>query len=219
MSKQKKFNIILDLDETLLSTIDVDDPNDLGELKDNKEAREKVLGNKNAFKYHNFVITPRPHLDKFLDFLFANFNVSIWTAASKDYACFIADNIVAPKNSNRKLSYFFFDTHRNISETFYKAPKKLDTLWTHFNLGRDFNSKNTIIIDDLPDVNISQPENTYQIRPFDVRKKGAESDRKLSELMKVLSDNLPALNGSSSQDRDSARRNITSRIKLSSKRA
>jgi hypothetical protein len=215
MSKRKKFNIILDLDETLLSTVDIEDNDDLGELKDDKETRDKILGNKNAFKYYNFVITPRPQVQPFLDFLFTNFNVSIWTAASKDYACYIADNIIAPKNTNRKLSCFFFDMHRNVSETVYKAPKKLETLWTHFNLGKDFSLGNTIIIDDLPDVKISQPENTYRIRPFDVRKKGHEKDKELLKVMKILSDNLAGLSGASSQDRDSARKRVTSQIKRS----
>jgi hypothetical protein len=218
MSK-RKFNIILDLDETLLSTVDIEDPEDLGVLKDDKETKDKVVGNKNALKYYNFVITPRPHLQSFLDFLFKNFSVSIWTAASKDYACHIAENMIVPKGSNRKLSCFFFDMHRNISESLYNAPKKLDTLWKQFNLGEDFTKRNTIIIDDLPDVKNSQPGNTYKIPPFDVRRKGHEKDRELIKITKLLSDNLAGLIQSSSQAQDYARERITSQTKTSSKRS
>jgi len=203
MSK-RKFNIILDLDETLLSTLDIEDENDLKDLKDLKD-----LQTKHALKFYSFLITPRPHLQDNLDFLFTNFNVSIWTAASKDYACYIADNLVAPRKSNRKLSCFFFDMHRDISEKIYNAPKKLETLWSHFKLHDEFNEKNTIIIDDLLDVKKSQPSNTYQIPAFDVRKAGYEQDVELKKLKKLLSDNLVGLNQSSSLARDSARKKIT----------
>lgn len=203
MSKHK-FNIILDLDETLLSTVDIKDKNDTKGVND-----LDALQMKTEFKFYDFLITPRPYLQDFLKFLFTNFNVSIWTAASKDYACYIVDNLITPAKSNRKLTCLFFDMHRNISEKIYNAPKKLELLWSHFNLYDDFNEKNTIIIDDLQDVKKSQPSSTYQIPAFDVRKAGYENDRELKKLKKLLSENLVGLNQSSSLARDSARKKIT----------
>jgi TFIIF-interacting CTD phosphatase-like protein len=207
MSKHK-FNIILDLDETLLSTVDIKDKKDLEgvTVKDLKVLKK----NKDALRFDDYLITPRPHLQEFLDFLFKNFNVSIWTAASKEYACFIANELITPRNkSKRKLSCFFFDTHRDISEKIYKAPKKLETLWQQFKLRDDFNKKNTIIIDDLPDVKNSQPEYTYQIPAFDVRKNNYVNDEELKTLMKLLSENLKDLTHSYGLNLDSARRKIT----------
>jgi hypothetical protein len=212
MSKHK-FNIILDLDETLLSTVDIADENDMKGIKD-----RKILENKNTIKFYTYVITPRPHLQEFLDFLFKNFNVSIWTAATKDYACHIAEHLITPKKSKRKLSCFFFDTHRDISEKIYKAPKKLETLWNQFKLRDDFNKENTIIIDDLHDVKKSQSANTYKIPAFDVRKDSHTKDDELVKLMKLLSDNLKGLNHSSETTRYSARKTITSQKIPSSKR-
>ena len=39
----------------------------------------------------HYKVFERPGLQEFLDYLFANFNVSVWTAASKSYALFIID--------------------------------------------------------------------------------------------------------------------------------
>jgi hypothetical protein len=50
-----------------------------------------------------YIIFERPGLQQFLTFLFKNFNVSIWTAASKDYALFIIDKIIIAGNKNRKI--------------------------------------------------------------------------------------------------------------------
>lgn len=146
MSNKK--NIIFDLDETLISAISKED-----------EFDEKLHSNRyNIFKkrdeyddmdgyYHVF---SRPGLQKFLDFAFKNFNVSVWTAASKDYALFIIENIIL-KNKNRKLDYIFFSYHCDISKKVKKGIKDLTTLWDLAKIP-GYTEYNTIIIDDNPDV-------------------------------------------------------------------
>ena len=114
-----------------------------------------------------YIVFERPHLQKFLDYLFKNFNVSIWTAASKDYACFIIDNIVL-QDKNRKLDYIFFSYHCDISKKKKKrAQKSLELLWDIFKLPK-YNKKNTIIIDDYDHVHKTQPENCILVEPFNV---------------------------------------------------
>ena len=64
----------------------------------------------------------RPHLQTFLDYAFAHFDVSIFTAADKDYALFIAENIVLTK-PGRKLKYLFYGYAATLSENYYESPE------------------------------------------------------------------------------------------------
>ena len=83
----KHMNIILDLDNTIISAEETDKFN----FKKNKNKTLK-------FSFHNmddyYIIFERPNIQVFLDFIFKNFNVSIWTAATKDYALFIIENVI-----------------------------------------------------------------------------------------------------------------------------
>ena len=101
-------NILLDLDQTLIAALS---PDELDEKKHSKKMQK--------FKYYNmdgeYTIFERPYLQEFLDYLFDkknNFNVSVWTAASKDYALFIIGNIILKKDKpERKLDFIFFSYH------------------------------------------------------------------------------------------------------------
>jgi TFIIF-interacting CTD phosphatase-like protein len=96
----KKGNFILDLDQTLISA----EPTEEYDFQKNKNKAKKII-------FHNmddyYLVFERPDLQKFLTYLFDNFNVSIWTAASKYYALFIIDKIVLAGNKNRKIIYSF----------------------------------------------------------------------------------------------------------------
>ena len=81
-----KPNIILDLDQTLISA-EVSEEHNFKKY----EMKSKLFDYKDMDGY--YIVYERPGLQKFLDYLFENFNVSIWTAASKDYALFIIEKI------------------------------------------------------------------------------------------------------------------------------
>jgi len=107
-----KPNVFLDLDQTLISAESIS--------ADNKEFDFKIDGNKaKKFRYKImdscYIVFERPGLQKFLDFLFANFNVSIWTAASKDYALYVIENIIINKKKSRHINWTFFSYHCDIS--------------------------------------------------------------------------------------------------------
>jgi hypothetical protein len=76
MSKHKRINVVLDLDQTLVSAEDWN-------TQDFKKYKKKAK----KFQFHDmdgyYIVFERPNLQSFLDYLFANFNVSVWTAASK----------------------------------------------------------------------------------------------------------------------------------------
>ena len=83
-----KSNIILDLDQTVISA-------EASEELDFKKYQEKskLFRSDNMDGY--YMVYSRPYLQEFLDYIFKNFNVSIWTAASKDYALFIIEKIIS----------------------------------------------------------------------------------------------------------------------------
>ena len=117
-----RMNIILDIDETLGHNI-------------NKRLWEMVPDeDKKKYKTMDFfgnVFVIRPHIKQFLKFLFDNFNVSIWTLGSRDYAIWVAHNILIDGNKNRHVKNVMWSTHDSfasqISENTYG--KDLKYLW------------------------------------------------------------------------------------------
>jgi len=170
-----KPNIVLDIDQTLISA----EPTEEYDFKKNKEKAKK-------FTYHNmdgyYVVFERPGLQPFLDYLFKTFNVSIWTAASKDYACFIIDKIILPSDKpGRTLDYVFCSYHCDISKKIKKGSKNLTLLKDSFLLS-DYDLSNTLIIDDYDEVLKTQPSNCIFAEAFEFSKNGSENDDFLIKL-------------------------------------
>ena len=133
-----------------------------------------------------YMVYSRPYLQEFLDYIFKNFNVSIWTAASKDYALFIIEKIILDKKVDRKLDFIFFSYHCDISKKTKKYSKELCTLWDIHKLP-GYSSKNTVIIDDFKtDVHKSQPNNCIISPPFKFTKDGSENDTFLKDIIPQL---------------------------------
>lgn len=170
-----KINIYLDLDETLIYSIDI--------------SRKKALPSTiDHFTYHNFenhyVILERPNLQPFLDWLFENFSVSVWSAASPDYVKYIVDHvIVGNKYKKRKLQRVLNSDNCDKSQLLYgeDALKKLAMLWEYYKLP-NHTVDNTILLDDLC-LNIrAQPENSLRIKKFI----GKHDDNELSKVKTKL---------------------------------
>lgn len=172
---ETKNKIILDLDETIISAISIDE-------FDADKYNDKIQ----LFEYEDmdgyYYVFLRPGLQDFLDYLFKNFDVSVWTAASKDYALFIIEKIILSK-PNRKLDYIFFSYHCDISKKIKKGIKDLSILWDEYSLP-GYNAKNTLIIDDNPDV--KKTGYCIKVPEFDFTKEGSENDEYLKKLRKKL---------------------------------
>ena len=163
----KKVNILLDLDQTVIS----------GEYTSDVDVKvDNMKGLKYSEMDNEYVIFQRPGLQRFLDFLFANFNVSVWTAASKLYATFIIKNIIL-KKSNRKLNYILFMYHTEISNSFGRGLKDLSLLKTLFKF-KNFHKNNTFILDDNDDVKETNGPNCFAVKPFEYFKYGLDADEK-----------------------------------------
>ena len=181
--KHKRLNICLDLDQTLIwaGTNKEYMPHKYPEIK--KKAAGKPFGKNNITNMDNlYTIFERPGLQEFLDFLFDNFNVSVWTAASKDYALFVIKNIIYKKNKeSRKLDWIFFSYHCDISKCTKKGTKDLSLLWDDYKLD-GFSKNNTFIIDDYDEVYETQRKNCIAISPFNFTDEGSEHDSHLKNL-------------------------------------
>jgi len=179
-------NVILDLDNTLLCAIEMD--------YYKKHKKEFELLDQKLEKIEmdiSYRIYERPNLHQFLEYVFSNFNVCIFTAASKDYALFIFDNIIKKHVRNATVDVFLHYYHTEISEQYYNSPKDLRLLWEKF--PTNFKPSNTIIVDDLKDVKDANGYNCINIKGFEVvdEDKGevnndAIKDNELLHVMDVL---------------------------------
>lgn len=173
-----KLNIILDLDQTIISAEAVED-------YDFKKYKEKAK----KFTYKDmdgyYIVFERPGLQKFLTFIFKNFNVSVWTAASKDYALFIIEKIIIAGKKNRKLDWIFFSHHCDISKNMKDGSKDLRLLFEDFEL-EGYNKNNTVIIDDYDEVYKTQPDNCIIAVPFEFTDDNSENDDFLMKLQPEL---------------------------------
>lgn len=177
---RKKMNIVLDLDQTVISAEAYEDYN----TKHNKRKAKK-------FSYEDmdgyYVVFERPGLQPFLDFLFSNFNVSVWTAASKDYALFIIEKILL-KKPGRKIDWIFFSYHCEISKKIKKRTKHLHMFWEKYEM-EGYNVNNTIILDDYDEVYNTQKNNCIFMKPFEFTEDDSENDNFL-QLIKPHLENI-----------------------------
>ena len=141
-----KLTLVVDLDETLIKSMD------RRQAKSHQEqaAVLKKLGLGPYDMAGHYAVWERPGLQPFLDFIFHNFNVVIWTAASKDYCGFIVNRVVCPvEKPKRQLSLCLWSDHGEASEREYQSPKSLDWLWGIMKLkGYEMNEHNCLGLDD-----------------------------------------------------------------------
>ena len=164
-------NILLDLDNTLVSSLAFD------EEKPHHRKHMKHYTWKDMEGYYK--VFERPGLQPFLTFLFKHFNVSVWTAASKSYALFIIDHFLFEGHPERKLDYVFFAHHCKQSRKRMASQKHLAMLWSEFKL-KGYRPDNTFIIDDHPKVYAAQPERCIKVRPFEFTDKQSYKDNELT---------------------------------------
>ena len=173
-----KTNICLDLDQTLISA----EPSEEYNFTKNKQKSKKFI-------YHDmdgyYIVFERPGLQEFLNYLFENFNVSIWTAASKDYALFIIDKIILNNNPNRKLDYIFFSYHCDLSKNMKKGSKDLSMLWDIYKI-KGYTKDNTVILDDYDEVHNTQPGNCIVANAFEFTNDKSDQDNFLEKLIPYL---------------------------------
>ena len=143
--------VLLDIDETLVCTLNKDEKKLLAE--DKKEQLEKIL---KVYKMDDYyTVHERPNVQKFLDYLFKNFKVSIWTAASLSYVLAIIEKTFFENHPERELEYLFHWDHCKDCEKKLGYFKQISHLQNTYKLPEFGN--NSILIDDRDD-NAEQKE-------------------------------------------------------------
>ena len=137
-------DLVLDLDGTLIA-----------QFPKNHEERESIL--------------PRPHVKEFLSFCFANFRVSVWTAASERWG----------RKVTRKLGM-----HRKLHRLHCGA-RILRTRSTQYvvkELRTRFGLRHTVIVDDNADTYALNQDSAVPISTFE----GMDGDTELLEVRTKL---------------------------------
>ncbi len=138
----------------------------------------------------SYRIFQRPNLQRFLSFVFKHFRVSVWTAASKEYAIFIIENILLRGYVDRRIDYVFFSHHcRTKLKSCRKKVnnyKNLLLLNSEFGLAYDLNK--TFILDDNANVYKIQPSNCIHVKSFDIENETVDKtdDQLISAIMPKL---------------------------------
>ncbi len=170
-----KLNIILDLDNTIVNTLPI-------------EKAQDFMNNFHYSFYRNFfysdVMIARPGLDEFLDWLFSNCRVSVFTHADKEYALAVINELILQGKKNRKLDFIYYRYHVNMGLELYNGYKDLRLIWDDYKVF-DYYPSNTIIIDDNPIVKQTNPYNTIRIYPFDASQESI-NDNQLEQVKKYI---------------------------------
>jgi len=173
--------ILLDLDETLIHS----------EEFPRLEPSMKDFDFKVSFESDNsfwYMTKKRPFLKEFLEFLFTNFDVGIWTASGEDYALKIIENIGIDKS---KLKCFYtkencslrldYETNRYYGLKNLQKLKKKGWAKSYTNrTGKIRELNKVLIVDDISETAINNRDNLVLIKPF-------YFDDKDTELLKLIS--------------------------------
>jgi hypothetical protein len=178
-----KINLVLDLDNTLISS---------------KEMNHPIVDELKHIRMENYYrVYLRPYLQEFLDFAFKNFNVCIWTAASKSYAFFVNKRIVEEPRKydsdfimldkpTRKIKILLYGRNCEESMSLFSSESPKDLKYLFVQEDKIFTKCNTIIIDDLAEVNEVNKGNSIRIPYFDSENNGASEDDFLLRTMDIL---------------------------------
>lgn len=179
--------IVLDLDETLIHSLDAESKDELLSLYSD-EAPNSPLSLRN--RIHDvplkgdktITVVERPFLQEFLRDIFRYFEcVIVWTAGKEHYANAIVDTIFKEKRPTAVYNW----NHCRKREHSYDKP--LRYLAEDPNIGADLNR--TIIVDDRPENFADNPENGVVIPPF----LPCENSARIDYALPILSDWLGSL--------------------------
>ena len=181
MSKvQNKQTLLLDLDETIIST----ERKSLAWAKSSglDYAIDTTSGDDPGCK-NPHIIFARPHLKRFLDFVFSRYRVGVYTAATQDYALLVIKSFFG-----RHSPKFIFTRRHLCLNVNSKGPKEIASLLrsevnTTLPQAQQMTERDTFLLDDNTDCSRHQPANVIVAEPFKARK---TRDDFLERLMKAM---------------------------------
>lgn len=173
---ESKKLIVLDLDATLISAQSLEKYN----ASKNKRKASKFTKQFTMDDYYK--VFARPHLDVFLDYIFSNFSVAVWTAASQLYALSIIENLILTK-PDRQLDFILFDYHNEHSIDNASGTKDLKYLESFYGIN-DYDDM--VIIDDFEDVVAVNKDRAIKAPFFEFKKRNSHNDAFLLKVIQKL---------------------------------
>ncbi|CAL44709.1 22.4 kDa CTD phosphatase [Spodoptera frugiperda ascovirus 1a] len=170
--------IFLDLDNTLICSLRV--------RSAESDTAKTVNGLVPTIVFADYEVYKRPHLDEFLTYLFDNFRVAVWTAASRDYAAVITSEFILRNHPDRELELFLSGEDTRIASEELGGVKNLNALWDLWDVSSVMDRGDALIIDDLPDVFTTQPDKCIPIVAYYAQDPRAVKDDALQQVMDDL---------------------------------
>jgi hypothetical protein len=170
MSLKKRKLVVLDLDNTCICAKEKHEIRTVAnsDFYTGVHAPVDLLDDDNETIIYR--IYPRPRLQEFLDQLFEEYRVAVWTAADLDYALFVIQHFITPVGfPNRHLEFIMWGEHCEYSSEKTKRTRQAKQL-TLLSLPKDhplFDINDTVLIDDNREV-LRQLEDTIDSQYFDV---------------------------------------------------
>ena len=100
MKNNKSLNIIFDLDETLVQTLDVDFSKNKNYIIENPTISNMSIIN--IANDRTTLLYIRPYFKKLIEFCFNHFNVSFWTAGTENYCNSVINIILTEQQKNKQ---------------------------------------------------------------------------------------------------------------------
>lgn len=107
----------------------------------------------------DYFVSKRPHLDKFMDYVFANWNVAFWTAATEPYAKEILTKSGIDYNKF-KFMKFKDDCTKGLDENYTSV------LIKDLNKIVDYDLSRIILVDDKKSSAQNTPDNLIEVYPY-----------------------------------------------------
>jgi hypothetical protein len=176
LKNKNLLNIIFDLDETLVQTLDINFTENKNFIIENPNISNMSILNI-PDNNRTTLLYIRPYFLKLIEFCFRHFNVSFWTAGTSNY-CNSIINILLTEEQKQKTKAIIArvaNEDRKIIDLKsgkiyciynYTEPKPLNFLWNNEDFSSNFNKKNTIIIDNSYNVTKSYSYNSILVESY-----------------------------------------------------
>ncbi|KAL1828324.1 hypothetical protein DCAR_0207528 [Daucus carota subsp. sativus] len=129
----------------------------------------------------------RPYLHEFLSAVYAEYDIIIWSATSMKWVELKMEQLGVLNNPNYKitalLDHLAMINVQSESRGVFEC-KPLGLIWAHF--PEFYNSRNTIMFDDLRRNFVMNPQNGLTIRPFRKAHANRDTDQELVKLTQYL---------------------------------
>lgn len=129
---------------------------------------------------------PRPHLDEFLEYLFSNHVVMVWSSAKPGNVNRMCQNFFTEEQYQRVAAIWTRDNLRLSQQAYFantQVYKQLSWVWQDHSIqsknlvpGGYWDQSNTVLLDDSVEKSASEPYNLIRIEEFENRPDQANED-------------------------------------------